>query len=251
MEVATDNKRSMGWIMAVIVTVIASIVAFIIIDFIGLFVRYLVGMGLVGFISPFYEEPLKVLGPILIALFFAGTYKSKKMGAILGIIAGAVFGLLEIYDYSIIYQSMINAGTLSSAAAGAQMILRLFTSFPMHVISSLIAGLGVAYAAMSSQKPRLRDIFSGNALSFLGVAIGFHWLYNIANLIPALLLGSDLLGIILAFIVMLGGLYLAYCIYKGIPVRLEQMTAMWARDLVELAFGKKAKKGIPMPDRKP
>jgi hypothetical protein len=251
METAAGNKISISFILAVIVTIIASIIAFIIIDFIGLFIRYLIGMGLVGFISPFYEEPLKVLGPILIALFFAGTFKSKKQGAILGIIAGAVFGLLEIYDYSIIYQSLINAGTLSSAIANVQLIIRFFTSFPMHVISSLIAGLGVAYVAMSSQKPRLRDIFSGNALSFLGVAIGFHWLYNMANLIPSLLLGSDLLGIILAFVVILGGIYLAYCIYKGVPGRLEQMPAMWARDLVELAFGKEAKKGIPMPDRKP
>jgi uncharacterized membrane protein (UPF0182 family) len=247
----SDNKRSMSLIMAIIVTIAASVIIFFVIDFIGLFLRILLGLGLIGFISPFYEEPLKILGPILIGLFFAGTFKSKKTGAILGIIAGAVFGLLEIFDYWVLFQPMISAGTVHAGAVYSDLVVRLITSLPMHAISSLIAGLGVAYAAMSSLKPRFRDFFSGNALTFLLVAIGFHFFYNVCNLVPSLLLKANLIGLILAFIVMLGGLYLAYRVYKVVPSRLNQLPVTGANEIVMQAFGRKAKKGAAIPDKGP
>ena len=236
--------------MAIALTIILSVVAFVILDFIGLFLRLLLGLSLIGIISPFYEEPIKILGPVLIGLFFAGTFRSKKYGAILGAVAGAVFGLLEISDYWVLFQPFVTAGIISPGMVIGNIVVRLFTSLPMHVIASLIAGLGVSYAAMSSLKPRLRDFYSGNALTFILVAIGFHFVYNISNLIPSFL-GAVLIGIILAFLVMLAGIYLAFRVYGIIPEKLDEMAPIGARDLVAMALGRRAKKSVPMPRKQP
>jgi len=203
---------------------------------------------MVGFISPFYEEPIKILGPALIGLFFAGTFMSKKYGVILGAIAGAVFGLLEISDYWILFQPYVSAGVLSTGMVIGNMVIRLFTSLPMHVIASLIAGLGVAYAAMGSLKPRLGDFYSGNALTFILIAIGFHFVYNVINLLPSLQ-GAVIIGTILAFLVMLAGIYLAYRIYIVVPGRLDEMPPVGVRDLVAMALGGRVKKGVPAPGK--
>jgi len=248
---ARGEKRSLGWAGAIAVTVAGGIVGIIVISIIGLILRILLGIGLVGFFSPFYEEPLKAIGLIALAMFFPGAFKSKKAGAVLGTIAGVLFGLFEIWDFSILYGLMVGAGTLAASVANTLLLARIFTSLPMHAIASMIFGLGVAYAAMSSIRPGLRHIFSGNALALMDLSIGFHIVYNLANLIPSLLLRSELIGVILAFLVMLAGLYMAYRLYKYIPRLLDQMPRMGAKDLLMSAMGWGPRKGAPVAEKGP
>jgi PrsW family intramembrane metalloprotease len=248
---AKDEKRSLGPIPAVVVVILGAIVAMVVISVIGLFLRLLLGISLVGIFSPFYEEPLKALGLIALALFFPATFTSKKAGAALGALAGALFGLFEIYDFSVLYNAMINAGILTSGVANTLLAARTVTSLPMHIIASLLFGLGVAFAAMSSARPSLKHIFSGNSMTFMALAVGFHIVYNLFNLIPSILLRSDIIGIILGFITMLAGLYMAYRVYHYVPSRLDQLQPLGLKDLVMNAMGWGAKKGAAVPEKRP
>ncbi len=245
------EKRSLGHIPAAVVVLLGGIVGIVGISLIGLFLRLLFGISLVGLLSPFYEEPLKAIGLIALALFFPGTFKSKKAGAILGALAGALFGMFEIFDFSVLYQSMINAGLLTSGMANTLLAARTVTSFPMHLIASALFGLGTAYAAMSAAKPGLRRIFSGNALTFMALSIGFHIVYNLFNLIPVILLRSDIIGVIFGFIAMLGGLYMAYRVYHYVPSRLEQLEPVGPKDLFMRAMGWGAGKGAAVTEKGP
>ena len=245
------EKRSLGPLPAAALVIGGGIVGIVVISIIGLILRLLFGLGLVGLVSPFYEEPLKALGLIALAMFFPAVFKSKKIGAALGLIAGALFGLFEIFDFSILYNSLVDAGLLSRAAVNVLLAARAFTSLPMHLIASTIFGLGIACAAMSLARPGLRQIFSGNALSLMALSVGFHWVYNLFNIIPALLLKSDAIGIILGFIVMLAGLYMAYRVYRYIPSMLDRMPHFGAKDLFMRAMGWSKKGGMPMPERRP
>ena len=247
----TVDKRALGLIPSALVVIGGGIVAIIVISIIGLVLRLLFGLSLVGIISPFYEEPLKAIGLIALAMFFPASFASKKIGALLGALAGAIFGAFEIFDFSVLYNTLINAGLLTHGTANALLAARIFTSFPMHVIASALFGLGVACAAMAAtHRPGLRNIFSGNALSLIALAVGFHWVYNIFNIIPALLLRSDIIGIILGFVVMLAGLYMAYRVYHYVPSRLEQLHPIGAKDLFMQAMGWGKKGGAPVPEKR-
>lgn len=243
------KKRSLGLISASVVVLIGAIVAFFVISIVGLILRLIMGLQFVGLLSPLYEEPLKVLGLFVLALAFPGTFKSKKEGAILGALAGVLFGVFEIYDFSVLYQTMINAGLLTSGMANLYLISRFFTSLPMHAIASLLFGLGIAYAALGTVRPKLRDTLSGNAMTFMVLSVGFHIVYNLFSIVPALLTRIDLVGVIFGFVAMLAGLYMAYRIYVFIPRSLELMSAIGPRELFLNAMGWKAGKGAVAPDR--
>jgi RsiW-degrading membrane proteinase PrsW (M82 family) len=60
-------------------------------------------------IAPLVEEPTKIIGVILLALYYSNSITSKKRGLILGIMAGIGFAFTENLLYFLVYRFLINS----------------------------------------------------------------------------------------------------------------------------------------------
>ncbi len=95
----------------------------------------------------FYEEGMKILPVVLLAIFLPNVVRSKKDGIILGALAGMAFNIIELAAY--IAQTPDTTPILQALYTH---LTRLgIWGFDGHVIWSAIAGLGVGYMAESTK----------------------------------------------------------------------------------------------------
>jgi pSer/pThr/pTyr-binding forkhead associated (FHA) protein len=127
--------------------------------------------ALVGII----EEPAKLIGLLLIALFLPDWLRSKKTCAVAGALAGLGFAFAENLWY---YLGFIAIHQFNPVLIYGRTAL----SLPFHVLVSAIAGMGVLYIAAKGRR---------GVTTFLGllvVAIVLHGLWNSGQIVVWFLL---------------------------------------------------------------
>lgn len=113
----------------------------------------------------FYEEGMKILPVVLLAIFLPNLIRTKKDGIILGAFAGMGFNIIELAAY--IAQT---PDTTPLLEAYHQHITRLgIWGLDGHVIWSAIAGLGVGYMVESKKKGLAK--WKGFIICYVAVAL--------------------------------------------------------------------------------
>jgi hypothetical protein len=162
--------------------------------------------GAAWFVAPIGEEPAKMIGLIILALFVPAALRTKRDGLILGALAGLGFTFLENFEYVL---------------GGANVLLRTFICSPGHIMWSAIVGMGVVLAAWKIAEAKsnnlsenVKKFLSIDVLTFLAIAMILHGLYDGV-------VGESLL---LGIIVILASFYVVYKLYHYLPDRMENLT---------------------------
>jgi RsiW-degrading membrane proteinase PrsW (M82 family) len=121
-------------------------------------------------IAPLVEEPSKIIGVILLALYYPNSINDKKRGLILGIMAGIGFAFTENLVYYLVFPKAILA----------RAVIPVF----IHICASATAALGVAVLSKKLDKSltgisSFKQIFSKEPSVFIVIAMLFHFLNNL------------------------------------------------------------------------
>lgn len=201
-SVHPTKQPELGPLVPEIIALLGGIVSAIIVilpvnTFIGLFAG-----ALTPLVAPFVEEPLKVIGVAYLAAWYPSTITSKTRGFLLGGLAGLGFAFTE----NIVY--------LMQGIGPETVIARALLPVPMHIGASSLVGAGLVFlglTASSGKIQNLSDVFQRiqtyDILYFLGLAVIFHFVYN--------LMAS--LNLLLAILALAGGLYAVYRLYQFVP----------------------------------
>lgn len=161
--------------------------------------------GAAWFVAPIGEEPAKMIGLIVLALFVPAALRTKKDGLLLGALAGLGFTFLENFEYVL---------------GGADILLRTFICSPGHIIWSAIVGMGVVLAAWkiseaksSSLSENAKKFLSIDVLTFLAIAMVLHGLYD----------GVVGVSLLLGIIVILASFFVVYKLYNYLPERMDTL----------------------------
>jgi RsiW-degrading membrane proteinase PrsW (M82 family) len=177
MEQEEKEERELVSLIPEIVALLSGILSAI---FIAIPISYLFNVipniQVIGpiFIAPLVEEPSKMIGVLILALYFPDAIDSKKRGLILGVMAGIGFAFTENLMYFI--------------AAPQAIILRAIVPVLLHMCASATAGLGVALLSKRVSRSlrgsaRLKQINNSEFKAFLAIAMVFHFLNNLILMI--------------------------------------------------------------------
>lgn len=122
----------------------------------------------------FFEEGLKILPVLLLAMYLPNLIRTRKDGIVYGALAGMAFNIIEIGSYVAIAlhdHPVLEALYMHSTRLGVW-------GFGSHIIWSAFVGLGIGYAAES--KARSWRKWKHAIVFFLLAAIG-HSLYDLGG----------------------------------------------------------------------
>lgn len=177
-------------------------------------------------IAPLVEEPSKITGVILLALYYPHSIDNKKRGLILGVMAGIGFAFTENLLYSLVYPQAV--------------LVRAVIPVLMHTCASATAALGIALLSKKVDRSltglsRFKQIISIEARQFLIIAMLFHFTNNFILTIG---LGSLFwaLNLILDY-------FILYKLYSYLPEKLIGMKITGTRELISNAIRSKRKEG--------
>ena len=198
-------------------------------------------LGFLGsLVAPLVEEPFKVCGLVLLALYYPYTLATKRKAVILGGLAGLGFAFTENFLYIIRAETgQFGEGAAVSAASVA--LVRAIFPLSMHICCSAIAGCGLAFLAQKkfdrsslNISTFIKHVKSRDTLSFLVIAMVLHFQYNFLCSLP--LIGM-LIGVGIAF-------YIFYKLYYYLPDRLVTLKITGPVQLLSNAI--RSKKGKPI-----
>lgn len=198
-------------------------------------------LGFLGsLVAPLVEEPFKVCGLVLLALYYPYTLATKRKGIILGGLAGLGFAFTENLLYLIRTETgQFGEGVAASAASVA--LVRAIFPLSMHICCSAIVGCGLVFLAQKKFDRSslnisifLKHVKSRDTLSFLVIAMALHFQYNFLCNLP--LIGM-LIGVGIAF-------YVFYKLYYYLPDRLYTLKITGPVQLLSDAI--RSKKGKPI-----
>ncbi|CAN5870483.1 hypothetical protein BH10CHL1_BH10CHL1_45980 [soil metagenome] len=122
----------------------------------------------------FFEEGLKILPVLLLAIYLPNLIRTRKDGIVYGALAGMAFNIIEIGSYvaaALHGQSVLEALYFHSTRLGVW-------GFGSHIIWSAFAGLGIGYAAESTARGWAK--WKSAILFFLLAAVA-HSLYDLGG----------------------------------------------------------------------
>ena len=122
----------------------------------------------------FFEEGLKILPVLLLAIYLPNLIRTRKDGLVYGALAGMAFNIIEIGSYVAIAlhdHPVLDALYMHSTRLGVW-------GFGSHIIWSAFAGLGIGYAAESKARGWRKWKYA--IMFFLLAAIG-HSLYDLGG----------------------------------------------------------------------
>ena len=122
----------------------------------------------------FFEEGLKILPVLLLAIYLPNLIRTRKDGLVYGALAGMGFNIIEIGSYVAIAlhdHPVLDALYMHSTRLGVW-------GFGSHIIWSAFVGLGIGYAAESTARGWRK--WKHAILFFLLAAIG-HSLYDLGG----------------------------------------------------------------------
>ncbi|WP_017604400.1 PrsW family intramembrane metalloprotease [Nocardiopsis alkaliphila] len=126
--------------------------------------------------APLNEEPLKVLGVVLIAVMAPLVVRGPIDGFILGALVGLGFQLVEDFTYSL-NMILMQGGVDGMVAVVRSFFLRVgLTGLGSHWAMTAVAGAAVGLLAAASWRPG-PGRGTAAALLFL-LAMGMHWLFD-------------------------------------------------------------------------
>jgi RsiW-degrading membrane proteinase PrsW (M82 family) len=198
-------------------------------------------LGFLGsLVAPLVEEPFKVCGLVLLALYYPYTLATKRKGIILGGLAGLGFAFTENFLYLIRAETgQFGEGVAASAASVA--LVRAIFPLSMHICCSAIVGCGLVFLAQKKFDRSslnisifLKHVKSRDTLSFLVIAMALHFQYNFLCNLP--LIGM-LIGVGIGF-------YVFYKLYYYLPERLYTLKITGPVQLLSDAI--RSKKGKPI-----
>lgn len=195
-------------------------------------------LGFLGsLVAPLVEEPFKVCGLVLLALYYPYTLATKRKGVILGGLAGLGFAFTENFLYLI----RAETGQFGEGAAASVALLRAIFPLSVHICCSAIVGCGLVFLAQKkfdrsslNISTFLKHVKSRDTLSFLVIAMVLHFQYNFLCNLP--LIGM-LIGVGIAF-------YVFYKLYYYLPDRLYTLKITGPVQLLSNAI--RSKKGKPI-----
>jgi RsiW-degrading membrane proteinase PrsW (M82 family) len=176
-------------------------------------------------IAPLVEEPSKIVGVILLALYYPNSINSKKRGLVLGIMAGIGFAFTENLVYYLVFPKAILARAVVPVLG--------------HICASAIAALGVALLSKKLDKSltgisSFKQIISKEPRAFIIIAMLFHSLNNLILVID--------LGDIFWILNLMMGFFLLSKLYTYIPEHLTGVKITSTLDLLSKAIFSKQRK---------
>ena len=125
-------------------------------------------------IAPLVEEPSKIIGVVLLALYYPNSINSKKRGLILGAMAGVGFAFTENMLYFLVFPQAV--------------LVRAVIPVLIHICSSATAALGIALLSKKVDSSltgfsRFKQVNSKKRRLFLIIAMFFHFLNNLILLL--------------------------------------------------------------------
>jgi RsiW-degrading membrane proteinase PrsW (M82 family) len=166
--------------------------------------------------GPTNEEPLKLLGVVLLLLIAPGRFRTISSVMALGALVGLGFQVVEDYFYTI-NGALIHPSTNQVVPVVQNLIVRgILCGIWSHAAYSAVAAFGVGYFVARPETPLARRVWV--AAGSLGGAWAMHSFWN-----------SPLLASLMS-----GGWFFLYLPIKGLPVVLSAIL-LWRvarRDLV-------------------
>ncbi|QVQ53783.1 PrsW family intramembrane metalloprotease [Spiractinospora alimapuensis] len=131
------------------------------------------GAALTG---PFNEEPLKLLGIVLIAVAFPRVVRGPVDGFVIGSLVGIGFQVVENFLYAL--GTVIQTGGVDGAAAVTQssLVRIAVTGLGTHWALSALAGTAVGLLAAGAWRPNARRVLA--AILLVLTAIVLHLFFN-------------------------------------------------------------------------
>ena len=177
-------------------------------------------------IAPIVEEPSKIVGVIILALYYPNSINNKKRGLILGIMAGIGFAFTENLMYYLMHPQAILA----------RAVLPVF----LHICASATAALGVSVLSKNLDESltgisSFKQIASKETMPFIIIAMIFH---SMNNLILTMGLGDIywIADLILDY-------FILYKLYLYLPENLTDVKITGILDLLyKTIFSKRRKK---------
>jgi len=206
------NEKELGVMVPEIIAIVGGMISMII--FIIPLEAMLEALGPV--VAPLVEEPFKVTGLILLALYYPYTLVTKKNGLILGGLAGLGYAFLENFLY-------LMRAEMGKFIVGPGYVVTMRAIFPlsMHVLNSALVGYALLFLAKkkidtnsSNASTNIRQIVSErNMWSIIIVAMALHLQYN-------LFAGAGDVGLIIGTAIVF---FTFYKLYNYFPEKLDDL----------------------------
>jgi RsiW-degrading membrane proteinase PrsW (M82 family) len=176
-------------------------------------------------IAPLVEEPTKIIGVILLALYYPNSITSKKRGLILGIMAGIGFAFTENLLYFLVYPQAV--------------LVRAVIPVLIHICASATAALGIALLSKKVDRSltgfsRFKQVNSTETRVFLIIAMSFHFINNFILVIG--------LGDLFWVANMILDYFILYKLYSYLPEKLTGIKITGTKELLSKAIYSKRKK---------
>lgn len=176
-------------------------------------------------IAPLVEEPSKIIGVVLLALYYPNSINSKKRGLILGAMAGVGFAFTENMLYFLVFPQAV--------------LVRAVIPVLIHICSSATAALGIALLSKKIDSSltglsRFKQINSKEAKTFLIIAMLFHFLNNLILTIG--------LGDLFWVANLILDYFILYKLYLYLPDKLTGIKITGTKELLTKAIHSKRKK---------
>jgi RsiW-degrading membrane proteinase PrsW (M82 family) len=176
-------------------------------------------------IAPLVEEPSKIIGIFILALYYPNSINNKKRGLILGIMAGIGFAFTENLIYYLIFPKAL--------------LYRAIMPVLVHICACAIATLGVAIWSKKLNKSlagvsSLKQIISKETRAFIIIAILFHSFNNLIIVTSS--------GNIFRILNLIMGFFILYKLYIYVPEHLSGVRITSTLDLLFKAIFSKNRK---------
>jgi RsiW-degrading membrane proteinase PrsW (M82 family) len=220
-----EKEKTLIFLIPAIIALVGGIVSAVLI---ALPLSYLL-TGVANFgpvvIAPLVEEPSKIVGVILLALYYPNSINNKKRGLVLGIMAGIGFAFTENLVYYLVYPQAILARAVVPVLG--------------HICASAIAALGVALLSKKLDKSltgiqTFKQLLSKEPRAFIIIAMLFHSLNNLVLIID--------LGAIFWILNLVVGFFILSKLYAYIPEHLTGVKISGTLDLLSKAIFSKHRK---------
>ncbi len=225
LEEQCEEQRDMVSLIPEIIALLGGIVSAVLIALpISFLLNIVPSLGPIV-IAPLVEEPTKIIGVILLALYYPNSIDNKKRGLILGVMAGIGFAFTENLLYSLVYPQAI--------------LVRAVIPVLIHICASGTAALGIALLSKKVDRSltgfsRFKQVNSKEARAFIIIAMLFHFLNNLILAIRSIDI-FWIANLILDYFVL-------YKLYSYLPEKLTGIKITGTRQLLTKAIRSKRKK---------
>jgi RsiW-degrading membrane proteinase PrsW (M82 family) len=203
LEEEIEDERDLIFLIPEIIALLGGIISAVLIALpLGALLNVIPSLGPI-IIAPLVEEPSKIIGIFLLALYYPNSINNKKRGLILGVMAGIGFAFTENLLYFLVFPQAV--------------LVRAVIPVLIHMCASATAALGVALLSKNVDKSltgyaRFQQINSEETRSFLIIAMLFHFLNNFIIVTG--------LGDIFWVINLILDYFILYKLYSYLPERL-------------------------------